>query len=186
MNPRSPLAPYAEALLSWHRDITQRSPPRGRLLGQGAELRRASSLGEVALLAGFHSLRTRLREAGFALEPRAEPKLALVAALLAKVREHRPGAPSLATRLGSPVPKTERSVLSPLRFRQLLEREEAAELLRPLSTVIALLDAQLDVLELAEAAFGWGLERRKRWAYDYYDACPEPGQSKKSKKGEAA
>ncbi len=191
MRRASAFEPFKDRLRAWHREVTCREKPRGRMLGEGAQLRRAANLTEVAFNPAFHVLRRQLEEAGLDLGDSGRERLALVAALLARVKENQPapGGKSLAARLGQPVEGTDRPRLSELRFRAILEAEEPEDLLRPMARAIDLLERRLDVLALAEEVFSWtSPSTRKRWAYDYYDAAPARAKegTPSSKKGEAA
>ncbi len=191
MPERNPLKAHRAALLAWHDEITRRKEPRGRLLGEGARLRRAASLDEVAFLPGYHELLHHLREDGLEIQPADRERFALLAWLAAWVKEHRPSTQgeTLARRLASPAEGSDRPVMSEPRLRRLLECETAEELRLPLRRAIDLLGRKLDVVQLAEDVFAWSQSVRKRWAYDYYDALPRTSGTSPAAgetKGEAA
>ena len=193
MNRTKALLPYARVLTEWHREVTQREKlRRGKMLGEGAQLRRAPSLGAVAFLPGYHALLQRLEASGLEASELDRERLALLATLLARVKRNtRPATPAdaetpaapakaassrklgptLPQRLGAKAKGSERPLMSEMRFRKLLECETPEELRLPMIRAIDLLGGELDVLELATDAFGWSQAVRKRWAYDYYDAA---------------
>ena len=66
----------------------------------------------------------------------------------------------------------DRPVVSELRFRRLL-RMPRAELYRPMIRILALLDHQANLYELAESMFWWGPNIQKQWAFIYFPKLPK-------------
>ncbi len=66
----------------------------------------------------------------------------------------------------------DRPVVSELRFRRLL-RMPRAELYRPMIRILALLDHQANLYELAESMFWWGPNIQKQWAFAYFPKLPK-------------
>lgn len=152
-------------------------PGRPNRRGDRAELRRCSSLGEVAFCDGYLRLRSRLQEA--ALSPPL-PWLAVVAATLAHLKEHTPAQeprskPNLGAQLGAP--QGEKATLSGARFRRLLVASEPDDVFRQMVRVVRLLGGRMDVDLLAADLLDLGGERaddvRKEWAFAYFEASPE-------------
>lgn len=136
--------------------------------GDRAALRRAASIDQVIFNPAFHRLWRSLKGTRW---QRSE-RVALIAALASRVREHREGK-TFAAQLGSPTKGRESAPLSGLRFRRLLQAREAEELLQGCSRAIAMCGNNVNVLNLAESIYWWGDGVQKRWAFDYYDANPK-------------
>lgn len=99
-------------------------------------------------------------------------RTALIAAVLAHVREHNPVA--VARALG-PKSSEDDAVLKPLRFRRLLSTLGDAELLIVFRRIVAQLNKNANVGDLARSLAEWddsprGDRRRTRWAFDYHSA----------------
>jgi CRISPR type I-E-associated protein CasB/Cse2 len=99
-------------------------------------------------------------------------RTALVAAVLAHVRANdtRKVAAAAGTKIGD-----DRRVLNPLRLRRLFAARTPAECLLAFRRLVAILDRQANVDDLAESLLDWpdakyGERRRTRWAFDYYGA----------------
>lgn len=147
-------------LLEWWHSLEQRR-------GDRAELRRATSIDQIFFNPAFHRLRRMLRGTRW-----TNPEgLARLAALSARVREYRPGA-SFPTQLGKPEKGKDKSPLSGLRFRRLLQAREADELLQLTGRAISLLDGNANLCDLADSVYWWNDRVRRRWAFDFYDANP--------------
>ncbi|NOZ77780.1 MAG: hypothetical protein GXP48_01115, partial [Acidobacteria bacterium] len=102
----------SSVLAWWHEVIGDKNAPAG----PRAELRRARTLEEVVFVPAFHDLRRRL--AG--TEWRTVDRLALVAGVLAHVREND-HSKTFAAHMGTPKPGGSKTPLvSPPRFRRLL------------------------------------------------------------------
>jgi CRISPR system Cascade subunit CasB len=101
------------------------------------------------------------------------PRAALIACVLAHVREHAPRLKA-AQAAGAP-PGEENGVLSQLRFRRLLAVRGEEDCLIAFRRLVALLGGKVNVVDLAQSLLDWndeenGDRRRTRWAFDYYDA----------------
>lgn len=125
-----------EALVAWHADLRKDK-------GLRAALRRVRHPDDCAFIPGFHDLRRDLKAHGH-IDPET---LAVAAALVAHVKEHRPGVPLPARLRGD---RDERAPLSDLRLRRLLVEEDPAELLRFLRRAVHILDASVDLPDMAE------------------------------------
>jgi CRISPR system Cascade subunit CasB len=100
-----------------------------------------------------------------------------LAVLLAHVKEHDPqrsvmraaGWPSFPRDRKNQSSGTERPVLSELRFRRLLQttREDR---IPAFVRLVRMLDARVNVVDLAESFLFWGDRRRQKWAFDYFAA----------------
>jgi len=135
--------------------------------GDRAALRRAASIEQVFFNPAFHRLWRGLKDTRW----RREERVALIAALAARVREHRPEK-TFAAQLGTPPRGREKAALSGLRFRRLLQARESDELLQACSRAIAMCGHKVNLLNLAESIYWWGDGVQKNWAFDYYDANP--------------
>jgi CRISPR system Cascade subunit CasB len=99
-------------------------------------------------------------------------RTALIAAVLAHVREHNSVA--VARALG-PQSSENDAVLKPLRFRRLISTLGDAELLVAFRRIVALLHKKANVSDIARSLADWddspqGDRRRTRWAFDYHNA----------------
>jgi len=143
--------------------------------GDRAELRRARSPVDAALIPATAHLLARLRDtdvknhAGWV---ERIPAIAGLAAHLDPNAEHAVlyGAISLPERMAQA--RGDRVLVSELRFRRLL-RTPRAELYRPMIRVLALLDHQANLFELAETMFWWGPKLQKEWAFAYFPKLPK-------------
>jgi CRISPR system Cascade subunit CasB len=98
------------------------------------------------------------------------PEVALCAAVLAGVREDRPGERPART-LGPPsIEAIEQAAMKPLRFRRLIDAETPEERLLMLRRAVQLAAHKLNVRELAAACLDWSEDRRQRWIFEYYNA----------------
>jgi CRISPR system Cascade subunit CasB len=131
-----------------------------------ARLRRAGRVGDAMMDPAVMAL---FRQVG-ADHPGDLPDIALLAAVLAHVREDVRGA--AAARLVGPdrpeAPETAR--MSPLRFRRLLDAATPDERLIAFRRMVALADGALPVRDLALSLLRWNDRCRQRWTYDYWDA----------------
>ncbi len=155
----------------WQENIEDRRAPAG----PRAELRRARTLEEVVFVPLYHDLRRRLGHTGW----RRTDRLALVAGVLAQIREHD-GAPRFAAQMAASRPgaSTKKTpVVSPSRFRRLLrigdQPEDLEQLFQQVRRMIALLDKRANVTDLARSLYWWNAETRKQWALAYYEKVDE-------------
>jgi CRISPR system Cascade subunit CasB len=130
-----------------------------------ARLRRADLLAAMQDPATFTLFRALGRQ-----RPTELPEVALCAAVLAGVREDRPGERPART-LGPPSIETvEQAAMKPLRFRRLIEAATPDERLGALRRAVQLADRRLNLRELAAACLDWSDGRRQRWIFEYYNA----------------
>jgi CRISPR type I-E-associated protein CasB/Cse2 len=101
------------------------------------------------------------------------PRAALVACVLAHVREDQPRLK--VARAAGPQSSGETGVLSALRFRRLLNMRGEEDCSIAFRRLVALLGEQVNIADLAESLLDWndvekGDRCRTCWAFDYYDA----------------
>lgn len=158
-----------EIAAAWWRSLQpylsdgRRNPAADR--GALADLRRASvvqAMDHPATHGLFHAL-------GYA-RPRDITRAALCAAVLASVRENDARLHP-ARALGpasSDAPET--AVMSPLRFRRLMEAMEPEDRLIALRRAVMLAGRTLHVRFLAGACLAWSDRTRRDWIFQYYNA----------------
>ena len=135
-----------------------------------ARLRRcgtvAEAMQEPSALLLFRTVR--------ATTPSDLPTIGLAAAVLAHVRQDKPGV-SVARLVGpESIEKPETALLKPLRFRRLMEADGADEQLVAFRRLVALAGGSLPVHDLAKALLHWSDQRRTRWVYEYWNVMPPP------------
>jgi CRISPR system Cascade subunit CasB len=146
--------------LRWWEDLRdEKRGDRGAL----ARLRRAATVFDAATEPATIDLCRKL-----GLQAQGLEQAALVAAVLAHVRENVPGK-KMARQLGAPDSKTP-AVMSWLRFRRLMQFETPDELLTGFRRAIALAKGNANVVDLAGALLNWNDQRRREWIYAYHDA----------------
>lgn len=138
--------------------------------GDRAALRRCRTPFDVALTPAFHRLRQALRESGRV----NDEALALVAGLASHVKENSATA-DFASQMASPKSAGGNAAVSGLRFRRLLRIEEKQELFAALVRTIRLVGGAVNLCSLADSAYWWNENTRKRWASAYYETAP-PGE----------
>lgn len=149
-----------QKLLNWWQDLEENR-------GDRAALRRAASIDQAMFNPGFHRLWRSLKGTSW----NRPERVALIAALAARIREHKPDKP-FAAQLGSPPAGREKAALSGLRFRRLLQSREPAQLLQGCTRAIAMTNNRANILDLADSVYWWNDRDRKKWAFAYYDANP--------------
>lgn len=149
-----------QVLLEWWKDLDKNR-------GDRAALRRASSIEQAVFNPGFHRLWRKLKDTPW----HREERVALIAALAARAKDHDPRK-SFAAQLGSPPAGREKARFSGLRFRRLLQASHPNELLQACSRAIAMCDGRINLTCLAKDVYWWNDRTRKQWAFDYYDANP--------------
>ncbi len=133
-----------------------------------AHLRRCGAVSEAML----EPAALRLFQAVGADSPDDLPTVGLAAAVLARVREDRPG-PSVARLVGpGSIETPETALLRPLRFRRLMEADGPDERLISFRRLVALAGGKLPVRDLAEALLHWSAPRRTRWVFEYWNTTP--------------
>ncbi|MBU1276444.1 MAG: type I-E CRISPR-associated protein Cse2/CasB [Proteobacteria bacterium] len=164
-----PEQPDSAALTDWWKTLEDN--PGGR-----ACLRRSRSPDEAALCPSYHNLLRQLRAAGYAVGPRQAQKLAAVAGLAAHLKQRDPKTPlpklPLAKQMATPAKEQDKSRVSGLRFRRLLEKQEAEDLYLPLMRVVKMLDGNCNLFDLARSVFWWNDRTRRQWASQYYETAP--------------
>jgi CRISPR system Cascade subunit CasB len=133
--------------------------------GERAELRRCSTLAEVAFTPAYHRLRLAVDKFGSA----NYDALALVAGLAARVKcdvADNTLAEQMATG------KAEGARVSGLRFRRLLKITDGEELFTAMGRVIVLLGGSINLQSLANSIYFWNDKTRKQWAFEYYTKSP--------------
>ncbi len=154
----------------WSETIGDREAPAGLR----AELRRARTLEEVVFVPPYHDLRRRLAGTRW----RSIDRIALVAGVLAWVREHDGGA-AFAAQMAAPRAGATATAprVSPSRFRRLLRTgddvEDLERLFEQVRRVVSLVDERANVTDLARSLYWWNAETRKRWALEYYEHVDE-------------
>lgn len=152
-------SPEMQAITAWWQDLDKKR-------GDRAELRRCSTLAEVAFTPAYHRLRRAVAKFG----PVNADALALVAGLAARVKNNLPGN-TLAEQMATG--KADGSArVSGLRFRRLLKVKESEELFTAMTRVVALLGGTVNLQSLAGSTYYWNDRTRKQWAFEYYSQSP--------------
>lgn len=150
-----------------------------------AELKRAASSDAALLTQGFRGLWFRLPPDAYPNFLKPEQKMlawGAVAGLLSHVR-HSSLAHSFAYQLGKPDEKTDKPVVSELRFQQLIASKSPEDFYRRMQRIIQQMKGELPVVHLSHSILDWFAEYLKtqptpanhsvtlRWAMDYYQAA---------------
>lgn len=131
-----------------------------------ARLRRCASVAEAMVEPAAMAL---FRRVG-ATHPGDLPRIATLAAVLAHLRKDTPE-DRVARRLGPDYPEApETALMSPLRFRRLMEAGSGEEQLTAFRRMVGLAGGRLPLRDLARSLLDWNDERRRRWIYDYWNA----------------
>lgn len=131
-----------------------------------ARLRRAATPLEAAEEEATIRLARRLGGSLGTLED-----VAVCAAVLVQVR-HDDGGP-IARRIGpDPRDSTRRPLVSPLRFRRLIQADTPEDRLIQFRRLLALADRKADVTDLAKALLDWSDTRKRDWIFRYYAGEP--------------
>lgn len=154
--------PARAALMAWWSHLGEHDR------GGRAELRRCAQPAQVVFVPAFHRLLARLADAGVEAEI---DRLAAVAGLAAGVKTHAAG--GLAIQLAGGA-NADEPVISPLRFRRLLDTDDPDESYTLLRRFVAQLGGACDLSSLARAAYDWPYdpELRRDWALGYYAHIP--------------
>ncbi|VGO07097.1 CRISPR-associated protein, Cse2 family [plant metagenome] len=161
-------------------------PLRRSLAGLGrkarAELRRCPDVQALLMEAATYRLSDHLlkleKEKAFPRFNDDHAAVALVAGVLAHVREDLGNKASLPAALGS-TKESERPLLSQMRFQRLLRTRNVDDFYRQLVRAVKLADNKADVAVLANDILAWHCEQHQalpdpnhrlhsRWARDYY------------------
>lgn len=152
-------SPETKALAAWWLALNENR-------GDRAELRRCSTLAEVAFTPAYHRLRLDLIKFGAV----NADSLAMVAGLAARVKSNLVGN-TLAEQMATG--KSDGSArVSGLRFRRLLKVKERENLFTAMGRVIALLGGAVNLQSLADSVYYWNDRTRKQWAFEYYTKSP--------------
>ena len=142
-------------ILGWWGKLQPSPDGKGGDRAALARLRRCATAFEAAIELATLDLAYALDRGPNSLE-----RVAVVAAVLAHVRDHTPGA-SAAQQLGE-------GPMSWLRFRRMMQAETAEEQITAFRRAIALADGRLNVADLGESLLFWSDERRQRWIYAFH------------------
>jgi len=159
-------SPETQALADWWQSL-------GDNRGDRAELRRCSTLAEVAFTPAYHRLRLDLMK----FSAVNADSLALVVGLAARVKNNVPGN-TLAAQMATakdPSSRDSKAQVSGLRFRRLLKIKDPEELFTAMGRVVALLGSSVNLQSLAKSVYLWDdryTDIRKEWAFEYYTKSP--------------
>jgi CRISPR system Cascade subunit CasB len=135
-----------------------------------ARLRRAAAPAEALEEPSVFDLYRRLGFARRDIEPWLT-RVAVVAAVLAHIRSDASPSDNGYRRGFAEMLGSENVIMSPLRFRRLLEATEDPDLLIVFRRAVALVGAKnINVGDVAASLLDWSDRRRMRWAFDYYGA----------------
>lgn len=158
----------ADIALQWWRAL-QPAPERNHP-GDRAALARLRRMDTVSAAMMDPAAIALFRRAGGGDADRL-PSFARLAAVLAHVREDRADGGSVARLLGPDHPDApETALMSPLRFRRLLDAAPGDEQLTAFRRMAALAGGRLPVRDLARSLLRWDDSCRRRWIYDYWNA----------------
>lgn len=153
----------------WWRALQPRPDGSGGDRAALARLRHAATASEAAMEPATLDLCRRL---GFG--PVRLGGVAVAAAVLAHIRDDDPQH-AAARQLGPQDPsRSQDAVMSPLRFRRLIQADTDDARLTAFRRAVALADRRLNVADVARSLLDWTPRQRQRWLYAYYDA-PAPG-----------
>lgn len=138
-----------------------------------ARLRRASSWIEAAAepqtIVLFNQLEKKSEHS-----PKIE-RVAVLASVLAHVREDDKQNRSVAGVIGAPPDKGDEALLKPLRLRRLLAAKDEEAILTAFRRLVAIMGGKANVADLAWNILTWDSERtRMKFAFDYWRG-PAPG-----------
>lgn len=148
-------------ILSWWSALQPRPDGRGGDRAALARLRRCACALDAAAEPATLDL---ARQLGFGW--RQLERVAVVAAVLAHVRGHAPGA-SAARQLGPPDSQSS-GHMSWLRFRRMIQAETADDQIIALRRAVALAEGKLNVADLGASLLDWSDKIRLRWIYDFH------------------
>jgi CRISPR system Cascade subunit CasB len=141
-----------DALFRWWQGLEQRK-------GDRAALRRCSTTLDVALTPAYQALYGRL--VGQFSNLNAD-RIAAIVGLLSHIRQDDSGSPPAKS-----LSQGDKPVLSPLRFRLVLQTQSVDELYPLLRRALPLVKHTINVRELARDVYYWSDRTRKAWAYGY-------------------
>ncbi len=159
-----------EARQWWHELVPDATTGRRGDRAALARLRRAATPLEAAEEQETIDLARRL---GAGL--RTLDDVAVCAAVLAHVRQDEGG--PIARRIGpDPRYQKRRPLVSPLRFRRLIQADTPEDRLIQFRRLLSLADRTADVADLAKALLNWSEWRRREWIFRYYAGEPPAPQ----------
>jgi CRISPR system Cascade subunit CasB len=173
LNPYGLQTEVKNALLAWWE--RQHSPhASGADRADRAEIKRQSTLDGVACTGAYQRIYRQLLAAHTGAPWREDQKdrLAAVVGLAAHVRERCPW--SLPHAMHQHPEGSDRTVVSELRFKRLVESPDLESLFTGLRRTLPLIGHKVDVGAMADDVFEWGERVKKRWAYAYYDNNTAP------------
>lgn len=135
--------------------------------GGRAMLRRAHSLSEVLFVPAYHDLLRRLKKTGWY----SETRVALIAGVLAHVKDHDPSA-VFAAQLAAPKEGRDNPRFSDKRFRRLVQNQTHDELFNPVIRAVRQIDGRANVADLANGLYWWNDRVRREWIFAYYEKAP--------------
>ncbi len=163
----TPNSPAGKVLAEWWRELESDR-------GARAELRRARSPEDAALIPATIDLITRLRATPVAEHKGWLARIPAIAGLAAHLDHNAakevlalPNREALPKRMASA--KGDRPRVSELRFRRLLQCSRD-DLYRHMIRILAQLDNKAGLFDLADAIFWWGPRIHKAWAFAYFPA----------------
>jgi CRISPR system Cascade subunit CasB len=141
-----------DALFQWWRGLEDHKSDR-------AVLRRCATALDVALTPAYQSFYGGLNAR---FENLNADRVAAIVGLLSHVRKDDANSPPAGS-----FSQGEKPVLSPLRFRRLLEAQSVDELYPVLRRALPLVGNMINVRALARDVYYWGDRTKKAWAYGY-------------------
>lgn len=139
--------------------------------GDRADLRRCHSVHEVMLNPAYHQLRLRLIGEGGEIHPLDLKRLAIVAGVLAHVKEDRQM--PVAEQLGRSNADKETTGFSEVRFRRILQTEDPEDLFMILTRMVQHQGGDISIRDLSRSILTWNERTREQWAMRYYTHAPE-------------
>lgn len=159
----------------WHDYVEPLPHRRGAARAAMARLRRTHTAMDALMEPATLDLARRLGRT----RPQDLPRVGMVAAVLAHVRENddRPVARAAGPASPSADPKKddENAVVKYGRFRRLLQADDD-DLVDQMRRLVRLLGGKANVADLAYSIFYWGDRTRQRWVFDYYALGTPPKQ----------
>lgn len=149
---------------SWWQGLEERR-------GDRADLRRCHSVHEVMLNPAYHQLRLGLTGEGEEIHQMDLKRLAVVAGVLAHVREDRQM--PVAEQLGRSNTDQDTTGFSEVRFRRILQTEEPEDLFMILTRMAQHQGGAISIRDLSRSILTWNERTREQWAMKYYTHAPE-------------
>ncbi|MDD5450975.1 MAG: type I-E CRISPR-associated protein Cse2/CasB [Desulfovibrionales bacterium] len=148
-----------DILMAWRKELAKHTAAR-------AELRRAQTPLDVAQVGFYHVLIRRLRKAGYGLNSYNSDKVAVAAALVARIRYHN-GNNFFAAQMAKEKFKGT-PFISKMRLKRILAAEEHEDVIRELSSAIRIMGDRANITDLADAVVNWNDWTRRDWLYRYH------------------